>query len=256
MDYESLIHKKNFTLVEFLIVTSVIFMLISLINPSLKKIIDTANTTKCKVQVRAWSFVTNIYADDYNGSYMEDTFEQAAWIRLLRPYHEEEKADLYQYCPEAETISPRWVGSTDKAWSLGGTESSSYGINIWIQLTKNFKGWRNHPHDVERWQFGTVNRVNSPYRTPVFMDSSWWGVEPHYNINHPQGAPAPTRNWHEESWNWSYVMARITMDRHQKGINIGFADGSSRHVHLESLWNQQWVREGWQFQKHVTIPWL
>jgi prepilin-type processing-associated H-X9-DG protein len=44
------------------------------------------------------------------------------------------------------------------------------------------------------------------------------------------------------------------MDRHNRAINVGFADGSARAIKLTGLWDLQWHR---QFQRtgYVRIPW-
>ena len=50
-------------------------------------------------------------------------------------------------------------------------------------------------------------------------------------------------------------MARYTLDRHSRGINVALMDGSSQKVFLPDLWSYKWHRE-FELSYDVEIPWL
>ncbi len=46
---------------------------------------------------------------------------------------------------------------------------------------------------------------------------------------------------------------RIAHDRHYKGINVLFMDGSADHVKVKELWDLKWHRE-WRFARTFEWP--
>lgn len=59
-----------FSLIELLIVIAIFIILVSLLSPSLQKIIATANTSECRVNLKQISVVNHIYADDYDNYFV------------------------------------------------------------------------------------------------------------------------------------------------------------------------------------------
>ena len=51
---------------------------------------------------------------------------------------------------------------------------------------------------------------------------------------------------------WHYDMARFAMNRHNRGINMAFEDGSVRHVEKQELWTLNWYK-GFR-PSRVTVP--
>ena len=41
---------------------------------------------------------------------------------------------------------------------------------------------------------------------------------------------------------WNYDLARFAMNRHDRGINMAFEDGSVRHIDKAELWKLNWYR--------------
>ena len=48
-------------------------------------------------------------------------------------------------------------------------------------------------------------------------------------------------------------MRRFFVNRHNFGINIGFADGHVNKIKLRGLWNQNWYR-GYALTKEPRLP--
>lgn len=260
--------RKLISLIELLIVVAVVLILVSILQPGLRKVIDMAITNKCMVEIRSWSQMTMLYTDDHSGYFMEEGFNadwSLSWMRQLAPYHGDTRTNLF--CPAAQDLAEKGHGNTFEAWDGpaighftndrgGGDDQGSYGVNLWIMKTENNRTWRNGTEGGEKWQFHRMNNVDDPSNTPIFADCAWYGAEPHPDINTAQGMPSPTRLWNLESPNFSYVMSRLTLDRHQQGINVAFVDGSSKNIYLEYLWSLQWVKSEWIFRDEVVIPWL
>ncbi len=54
---------------------------------------------------------------------------------------------------------------------------------------------------------------------------------------------------------WNYDMARVCIDRHSRGVNLVFMDGSARKIILSKLWSLKWHKE-FELLDEVRIPWL
>ena len=102
-------------------------------------------------------------------------------------------------------------------------------------------------------------------------DCTWFGTNPITlkDIKHSSTAtwgkadghkPTPEEFWWEQldpttPGNWSYDMARVCINRHSRGINLTFMDGSTRKVFLKDLWMLKWHTES-RPDYDVEIPWL
>ncbi len=97
----------------------------------------------------------------------------------------------------------------------------------------------------------------------MVADCTWFGtnpVSPHDSTSANGGDPTPTRDWWEqknpdEPGDWDWDMARLTIDRHNRGINMALMDGAARKVILTDLWEYRWHRE-YKPVHDVEIPWL
>ena len=182
--------------------------------------------------------------------------------------------DKFRLCPSADKLNgPQGgIGTTFAQWGPGpimvqhqfGEDASknygSYGTNLWINSVDppSTMGWRGKP---ERQWKTTQNKYNA--EIPMVSDCVWFGtnpINPNDNSWANSGDPAPTEDWWERKdpitpgdWNWD--MARLTINRHSRGINIAFMDGSSRKIVLTDLWEYKWHR-GYEPAYDVEIPWL
>ena len=97
----------------------------------------------------------------------------------------------------------------------------------------------------------------------MVSDCTWFGTNPISirDDSWPNGGdPAPSEDWWEQKnpvypgdWNWD--MARLTINRHNRGINVTLMDGSTRKVILNDLWGLKW-HKGYERVYDVEIPWL
>ena len=71
---------SGFTLVELLVVVSIIALLISILLPSLQKARDGAKRTMCQANLRSLGLGFHIYADAYNGIFPASySLYEASW---------------------------------------------------------------------------------------------------------------------------------------------------------------------------------
>lgn len=223
-----------FTLIEVLVVISILALLISIIQPSLGQARRNANTVKCASQVTQMSWAVVSYADQNRGRMFPMIHQPGKyWIGMLAPYWQSD--DRIMVCPEASTPS-NGLGDARRAWGpLGGwgdNKKGSYGMNLWLLPTGDFA---TDPNMVQAGYIRLMDHATS--QTPVFGDSQWVGAWPADQDILPTNFQAPP-NTHA----LGYFMSRFCVDRHDMGINVAFIDGSARRVGIRELWQLKWHR--------------
>ena len=83
---------------------------------------------------------------------------------------------------------------------------------------------------------------------PLFLDSMWRGGAPWYGdasgeTGYPTYYGIRPPDFNGQWRTWDHEMMHFAMDRHSKGINGVFVDGSVRHIGIKGLWNLQWHKK-------------
>ncbi|MBN1376496.1 MAG: prepilin-type N-terminal cleavage/methylation domain-containing protein [Dehalococcoidia bacterium] len=119
--------QKAFTLVELLVVISIIALLLAILLPALGKARETSRSTVCKTRLRQLNFALSLYAEDNNGCYLRNEWgdPQGKWFSKLAPYTADITANETNHvgrmlrCPSGqaikdygETLAYAWL-STD-----------------------------------------------------------------------------------------------------------------------------------------------
>jgi len=217
-----------FSLIEMLVVISIIMLLLSITQPSLMQSRKHARTVKCAAQMGQMSWAVTQYTDQHHGRMFPFVhLPNRYWIGMLRPYW---TPDIL-LCPDGD-IPSYGLGSATHAWGpLGGwgdNTAGSYGMNLWLLSTGDYTniipstGYIRH-----------IDQATS--QTPVFGDSQWVGSWPNDQDTLPTNLQTPPNN-HE----FGYFMSRFCIDRHIKRINVSFMDGSCRAVAIPELWQLKW----------------
>ena len=245
-------HDKGFTLVELLVVISIIALLLAILMPALGKAKKQGQTIVCGAHVKQWGLAWMMYAQDYNGKFFEgmlaageDTLDDW-WFSKLWPYA---KSEQMRFCPVAKKYnsqSTQYIGGTFEAWGpfefstdgqrTGKMAWSSYGVNLWVQnppasykvvyTYKTRNNWR------------TIN-VSGADKIPLMLDAAFSGAYSSNISEKPENAPLE-----KGAYNFTHSASINTfcIDRHLGKVNTLFLDFSVRPVGLKSLWSLKWHR--------------
>jgi prepilin-type N-terminal cleavage/methylation domain-containing protein len=270
----------GFTLVELLVVISIIAVLLAVLMPSLQNAREQGRSVVCMSNVKQWNAIFMMYTNDYKGKFWEDgwqldpatkTYKQGMWMWKLGGYYQD--CEKFRHCPSATKYTTVGVGGTFNAWGgpdnvkymkdagfidpdgKGRTLSGSYGANLWIN---SGAGWGGMP--ARQW--GCIPNKNAS-NIPMVGDSTWFGVHPtdtwdvtNSALRGMRGKVPPTSDYFKDRADFEIMMARVCIPRHSKRyVNWGFMDFSARRIALPELWTLKWHRE-YVPNPNVTIPWL
>lgn len=225
---------QAFSLIEMLVVISIITLLISITLPSLSKSRKTARSTICQSNQHQMTIAFTSYTDDSGGSTFPIIHQpNLYWFGRLHSYWQDDRVMI---CPETTKAGNGGYGSADERWGPGGGWmdglEGSYGMNLWLLPDGAFAT------DINMTQSGYWHHMDStPSSVPVFADSPWVGSWPdHEDV-------FPTNLYVGDSTHaQGHFMGRFVIDRHTHAINVSFRDCSSRLVQLEELWRLKWNR--------------
>ncbi len=246
--------KKNkaFTLVELLVVISIIALLLSILMPTLGKARQQAQMIVCQTNLKQWGSMFALYANDNNGKNHSPWPIQAEveanggqWlglghlkrlaVMLFKPYYQDSQLLL---CPSTKLNGTNgaavWLGKTwgpnGLNWGMDANMVGSYGENIWTA---------NPPFDVgvpySSKEFWGTMFVKGASTVPLFIDSGNPYLYPHSN-DRPR---TDESNIYERS---GYEMNFAAINRHSGILNSLFLDASLRKVGIKELWTLKWSK--------------
>ncbi|OHB57430.1 MAG: hypothetical protein A2Y07_04405 [Planctomycetes bacterium GWF2_50_10] len=263
---------KGFTLVELLVVISIIALLLAVLMPALQKAREQGKAVVSLSNTKQWNTIFCMYATENNGKFWEDYLkidpvtkkvQQGLWMEALSKYSQ--NIDKIRLCPSATKFG-NGPGGAKVAWGGYDPQSAgakflvamgfsaqdaanhklygSYGVNLWIT---SGAGWGGRPD----CQWGSASGQYTA-SIPMIGDATWFGVHPTGNGTFdPMGsymkAPINPDEFEKQALTnnseWQYMMHRVCIPRHNQKANWGFMDGSSRAIPLRDLWNLKWHRK-------------
>ncbi|MFA5292153.1 MAG: type II secretion system protein [Phycisphaerae bacterium] len=265
----------GFTLVELLVVISIIAILLAMLMPALRRAQGQAKATVCRNNVKQWGMMLTMYANDNNGHFVPGfNVKQGMWMVKLRPYYS--GAGKIRLCPKATQYlsNVNMVTSIFTAWGVYGSKPyqgwypgsevpgvpdfgeagdyGSYGINAWIDDPVNIDPSPSIDDGVlysiplaDRPNYWRTMYQKNPGTIPAFGDSVWEGTEAAYSDNPPTIKPG-------ESKTTSKGMFNYCIPRHGLAINLAFLDNSARKVSIKELWDLKWSQT---FKTGKNIRW-
>lgn len=223
--------QRGFTLVELLVVVSIIAVLIALLLPAVQAARAAARRTHCMSNMRQLGLGIGMYAETHRGNMplsshdLAHDNEDEAWIYTVAPFLE--NVDDIRICPSDPNGSGRLKNKL-----------TSYVLNSYICI-RGDKGAVTNLH-----------RMQSLSKTFVaFEASDQLGVT---HADHTHGV-----NWFKDpitrpnrvSLTWTRIRADIQADRHGSYSHYLFAD-----AHVESIEEarvNQWVIENFNFPRPI-----
>lgn len=224
---------QGFTLLELLVVLSIIAVLITILIPSTKKARARAKVVVCESNLNQWGLAFGLYTEQNHNRYFEGPTQSNwdDWVEVMRPYTASKGG--INCCPFATKTIAQGGQGIYAAWSDNEGDYGSYGLNAWIcDAGKDPLVFKNDAY----W-----NRPDSKggYTIPVLLDGMYTAGWPD-----DSSVPPDVDGQLPQEPTLAEQMKKFCINRHQNGtINSLFMDGSVREVGLKELWTLKWHRE-------------
>lgn len=271
--------ERAFSLIELLVVISVIVLLVAVLLPALRGAREQARTVVCQSNLRQWNFVLQTYTAG-DGGFRNQGFcaigSPEFWMHWLS--QSGPSTEKLRCCPTASKpaatssvfyypVHPETIGSRFRAWGrlrpfLGQHEASprlyhgSYSMNNWLaapgsvtpdvtvatrqQGMSILVGIAAAPdRDRAISYFWRGTDARGMAAVPAFADSWWWCAWPRANDE----PPITEDDRSAFPCGCRNAMQRFCLPRHGRAVNVAFLDGAARRVGVKELWTLKWHRE-------------
>lgn len=258
--------RKAFTLVELLVVISIIAILLAVLMPALGKAKEQAKAVTCVSQKKQWGVVMTTFTMDNDG-YFEGGYTDEAtdvvqgWWELLYPYYKGMPDIIFCSKTAHDNSKNKANDITYNVWTrdvraaTGNTLASSTGKIYYGSIGKNTRLVSHVKQGTDpALYYKKLSDISQTSKVPVFYDSAWmdgyFATENGVATNYPPPVQGSFRNDYEvdpaavDGTGAPYGGCRFTLNRHgskSTGLTTAvFVDGSARRVHLKELWVLKW----------------
>jgi prepilin-type N-terminal cleavage/methylation domain-containing protein len=243
-----------FTLIELLVVIAIIAILAAMLLPALAGAKLRAQQVNCVSNLKQVTLASRMYYDDLNTFVgplnVNPTMSHGDWMGAMLAFYG--NATNVLFCPSApdkgvpvgSPINP--PGTSDSAWHWTLEPpyiyAASYAYNKWLESSAIY--------GVDGRNFNKESAIENPANTPVFMDSVWINLYAETNDTPPTDLYSPGTG--------QAGLSRVCISRHggrpalaashnvpfgkplPGSIVMGFTDGHTEPVKLETLWTYNW----------------
>ena len=237
-----LFFQKAFSLIELLVIISILAALSALLMPSLKKTQEVALRVACKNTTSSTSQAWNLYVEDHNYKIFRylDRKNRSIWTAYLKDYLQD---PYLLICPS--TVVPDTIpnnkylmGSAKMAW----VENRNYikPIKDWNRssYTYNINVGPGNPYNSASYEY--LSDIANTSSTPLLGDGWWRAPARMYNSLTryiPQNLDDPTKGLRGEN-----SADRFITNRHGNMTVLTYVDGHSASVYLEEVFAQNWYK--------------
>jgi len=246
--------RRGFTVVELLVVMSIIVLLVAILLPSMRQAKVTTRRAVCLSQTHQLYLSWSGYLQDNFNVFFDYTLQQPGatrkiWTGTLEPYITQSGAGIL-ICPETDNppgldgtgnigISGVRMGNAKLAWverrpayhAVEPFDRASYTYNV--NMCPRCRYGEAEDRNI------ALHNLDQPDLTPVLGDGIWREShpgEPGDIKMHPFDLSDPKVG---STGSWDLVW-RYATNRHGIMTNLLFADGHSDSLYIPELWKQKW----------------
>jgi len=243
-----------FTLVELLVVISIIALLMAILMPSLQQARKQAKAVVCLSNLHQWGLAFSMYTNQNEGRMFAafhggGTKDSDTWGYVLRPYYTEPDLRL---CPAATKPHDEGGSVTFGAYRFSPFQYDdhglgSYGLSTWAGNAP--RGVKEVNAYLTKNQWRTLNVRGAGY-IPLLADAQWVDGWPTAFDKPPE---YDGELWSARGWSTG-GMRRFCINRHNGFINGLFMDFSVRKIGLKELWKLKWHRNWTKERAEAGTP--
>jgi len=212
MTYKNGVKQKGFTLVELLVVISIIALLLAILMPTLQKVRGQGQKVVCLSNLKQLGLAVQLYNEDWSGRFPPFYYIPPRWDARLLPYVNKQKGVFRCPAERGGVMNGTWT----KIHSI--RSESTYGINEYLTgMPGNSPAKPNGP-DFSTLAYARLTQVKAPASVVTLFDMY---CDSYRKIGYMYGMVS-FHDWYMDK-------------RHARGDNFLFVDGHASWLKTSEL---------------------